>query len=157
MLQVKATLPIHLQRMDEISSRATSRSHVRVVEVARAVNILQDVDLDDQPMTWWIVGIITSIVIGSLWPIWFRLIKCGYNYIHKRTSNSARAHKPPTNKKTNTCGTELQQMRQQLETRPTEEVLETIISTYSVRTAWGGDSLWPARTKTQVLAWLHFW
>ena len=32
-------------------------------------------------------------------------------------------------------------MRQQLETRPTEEVLETIISTYSVRTAWGGDSL----------------
>jgi len=52
MLQVKATLPIHLQRMDEISSRATSRSHVRVVEVARAVNILQDVDLDDQPMTW---------------------------------------------------------------------------------------------------------
>ena len=33
MLQLKATFPIHLQRMDEISSRATSRSHVRVVEV----------------------------------------------------------------------------------------------------------------------------
>jgi len=118
--------PIHLQLLDEISARTASRSQMRGAEVTRTVNTFRDADPDRHPMSWmWFVGIIIlSFVIGSMWPIWVRVIKCGYSYIRKRVPTPAKSLKPLTTQKTNASGTELQEVQLSSEAAFTEEVPE---------------------------------
>ena len=124
-LQLEPT-PIHLQRLDEISARTASRSQMRGAAVTRIINIFQDAAPDRHPMSWmWFVGIvILSFIIGSMWPIWFRVIKCGYSYIRKHVPTPAKSLKPLTTQKTNASGTKLQEVQLSSEVAFTEEVQE---------------------------------
>jgi hypothetical protein len=90
-LHFDATSPVHLQHLDEISVRVTSRSQMRGAKVTRVINAFRDADVHHQPMPWlWFVSIIVvSLVIGSLWPIWLRFVKYCYTYIHKQVTTFA--------------------------------------------------------------------
>jgi len=74
-LQFTAAQPMDFQRLDDILTRATSRSHVRGVEVKKIIDVLQDVDKPRHPLPWlrFACMAIIFLVIGALWPIWFRL------------------------------------------------------------------------------------
>lgn len=71
------------QRLDEISTRVASRIQMRGTEVTRMVSAIRSADVQPQFVSWtWFVGIIvTSVVIGALWPFWLKLGKHCYNYI----------------------------------------------------------------------------
>jgi len=118
-LQLEPT-PIHLQRLDEMSARTASRSQMRGAEVTRIIDTFRDAVADHHPISWmWFVGIfIHSFIIGSMWLIWFRVIKCSYSYIRKRVPNTAKSLKPLNTQETNASGTELQEVQLSSEAHP---------------------------------------
>jgi hypothetical protein len=67
-LQLTATQPLDLQRPDDILIRATSRSHVRGVEVNKIIDVLQDADIPHQSLPWLrlVCMAILFLVIGAL-------------------------------------------------------------------------------------------
>jgi len=87
---------------------------MRGVEVAKLVSVFQDAGVPQQTAPWlWIISIIVvSIVIGSLWPIWLRIIKFCYACIQTRMSTIAQPSEVSTNQKPNGYGTELQVMKE---------------------------------------------
>ena len=108
-LQSKPPFSVNLQRLDEISARVASRSQMRGAEVARFVSVFQDADVPQQAVPWlWVISIIVvSIVIGSLWPIWLRIIKFCFACIQTSMSTIAQPSEVSTNQKPNGYGTEL--------------------------------------------------
>jgi len=122
MLQLEPT-PIHFQRLDEISTRATSRSQMRGAEVTRIIDTLRDAEPSHHPMSWrWFAGIIIfSFIVGSMWPIWFRILKKGYGHLCKQVPTPT---KPLVIPKTNASGNELQDMQHSSEATFTEEAPE---------------------------------
>ena len=44
--------PIKLQRLDEISTRVSSRTRIRGTDVTKLVNMLQDANEQQQPTSW---------------------------------------------------------------------------------------------------------
>jgi len=109
-LQPDMTSSVTSQRLDEILTRATSRRHLRGAEVTRVVNTLLDEDVPQQPTSWlWFaIFIVQSIVIGSLWPIWFKCIKVCYTQMRRRMATSAQPPATSIVQGRNTCETELQ-------------------------------------------------
>ena len=69
-----------LQRLDVIATRTASRNQLRGTDVPRMMEVLQRTEPSRQPELWpWFAGvIIVSIIVGSLWPIWFKSVTCCY-------------------------------------------------------------------------------
>ena len=108
-LQSELPSSITLQRLDEISARVNSRSQMRGADVTRFVSVLQNADVHHHAVSWsWVIGIIiVSIAVGSLWPIWLRLIKFCFTAIQTSVNTTAR---PPeiNDRESDDCGIELQ-------------------------------------------------
>ena len=51
-LQSDMVSPIKLQRLDEISTRVSSRTRIRGTDVTKLVNMLQDANEQQQPTSW---------------------------------------------------------------------------------------------------------
>ena len=68
--------PADLQRLDDILVRAASRSHVRGIEVTRAVGTLQGTEASQPPLHLrWMLGIaLTFLLLGASWPFWLKPI-----------------------------------------------------------------------------------
>jgi len=89
-LQSDLVSTINLQRLDEISTRVTSRTQIQGTDVTKLVNMLQDAKEQQQPTSWlWFGSIVfISALIGSLWPVWIRLVK--YCYFSLRKNKTTR-------------------------------------------------------------------
>jgi len=93
LLQPQAIPAESLQRLNAIATRSVSRSQLKGTDVPQLMEMLRNDEPDGQPKLWlWFVGvIIVSVIIGSLWPVWFKLLKHCYescrSYMQPSTPN----------------------------------------------------------------------
>jgi hypothetical protein len=73
--QFTATQTLDLHQLYVILTLATSKRHVRGAEVNKIIDVLQDADIPHQSLPWLrlVCMAILLLVIGALWPIWFRI------------------------------------------------------------------------------------
>ena len=111
--QFTATQPMNLQRLDDILIQATSRSHVRGAEVNKIIEVLQEADTSRQSLPWLRLVCITMLflVIGALWPIWFRLAVKYCPCLTRGKARSTRHPDSPSTQNLNECEIELQVTR----------------------------------------------
>jgi hypothetical protein len=92
MLQPQAIPMESLQRLNALATRTASRNHLRGTDVPRAMEVLQQIEPDGQTKLWpWFAGVIVvSIIFGSLWSVWFKVLICCYNFLRNsiKPSNS---------------------------------------------------------------------
>ena len=112
-LQFTATQPTDLQRLDDILIRATSRSHVRGAEVNKIIDVLQEADTSRQSLPWLRLVCIAMLflVIGALWPIWFRLAVKYCPCLKKGMTAPTQHSNSASTQILNECEIELQMMR----------------------------------------------
>lgn len=93
MLQPQVVSVESLQRLDAIATRTASRNQLRGTDVPRMMEVLQRTEPSRQPELWpWFAGvIIVSIIVGSLWPIWFKLLTCCYKSLRDRVKPNTRS------------------------------------------------------------------
>ena len=128
-LQSDLPLPINLQRLDEISTRVTSRTQIQGTDVTKLVNMLQDAKEQRQPTSclWFTCVVVISVVIGSLWPIWLRLAKHCYVSLRKNVTTPQLNPLPKASliQSGNENGTELQVTRSDQQMEQNEATLTT--------------------------------
>jgi hypothetical protein len=91
MLQINATTPINLQRIEDIIERATSREHVRGIDLDRVTSTLQNTEVYDRSsyIFWMFYVILIWAGLGILWFVWTNANKpyfCHWKRIHPPTS-----------------------------------------------------------------------
>ena len=109
-LQSNPSSSVNLQRLDEISARVTSRSQMKGAEVARIVSIFQDADVPQHTISWlWVICIIVMFtVIGSLWPLWLKIVKLCLACTQTRMRTCKQPSDASVSQNSDVNGTELQ-------------------------------------------------
>lgn len=132
-LQSQTSLPVDLRRLNEISTRVASRSRMRGGEVHRIVSVLRDADRNQHTLSWsWVIAImIITLIIVTLWPIWFKLFKFCYKNIRTYVQFPTQLQTVAANKEPNDDGTKLQVNERNRQRRRCQGLHWTLFLKYS--------------------------